>query len=94
MSRQFAAYAAPNSYGAKVTVASHLSSITYQISYSAVGNANVAGRVHYFKDGHDDKVTEVLFSGGTITTANVGGNVEVDFMGTPTGTAVDGLISP
>lgn len=92
--KAFAAYAAPLQYGPKVDVASHLGTVSLKISYSAVSAAIVLGRIHYFKPGQDEKVTESLSSGTTITTADVAANVEVDFQGVVTGSAVSGTIEP
>lgn len=94
MTRTFTAYAAPMSWGPELQVASHIGSVTYTISYEGVGNALVLGRVHYFKTGTVEKVTESLISGARITTADVVANVEVEFRGVPTGSAVNGTISP
>jgi len=94
MTRVFAAYAAPLAFGPKVEVASHLGSVSYKITYSAVGDAIVLGRVHYFKEGVEGKVSESLVNGGSITTANAVANVEVDFKGAATGSAVEGTINP
>jgi|GEM_PF-7108094 len=94
MTRAFAAYAPPLSWGAPLEIASHLGSITYTITYSAVGSTLVVGQVSYFKPGNEEKVTESIASGGSITTDNVVANVEISFKGTPTGSAVNGTINP
>ena len=94
MTRSFSAYAPPLTYGSKMEVASHLGSVTYKINYAAVGSINVMGRVHYYRTADGGKVTEVLPNGGTITTADVAANVEVDFQGAGTGSAVNGIINP
>ena len=95
MARIFSAYAPPLTYGSKVEVASHLGSVSYTISYEPVGSAIVLGRVHYYKNGAgEEKTTESLSSGATITTANVVANVEVDFKGAATGSNVRVTIDP
>ena len=95
MARIFSAYAPPLTYGSKVEVASHLGSVSYTISYEPVGSAIVLGRVHYYNNcAGEEKTTESLSSGATITTANVVANVEVDFKGAATGSNVRVTIDP
>lgn len=95
MARIFSAYAPPLTFGSKVEVASHLGSVSYTISYEPVGSAIVLGRVHYYKNGAgEEKTTESLPSGATITTANVVANIEVDFKGAATGSNVRVTINP
>ncbi len=95
MPRIFSAYAPPLTYGAKVEVASHLGSVSYKIDYEPVGNAIVLARVHFYKLGTgDEKTTQSLTSGATITTADVAANVEVDFKGAATGSNVRVTINP
>lgn len=93
-SRSFTAYAPPLVWGPGMTVASHIGAVTYRITYEAIGDTLVMGRVHYYKSGSQDKVTEEFSSSTTITTSNSVGNVVVDFKGIPTGSAVNGTISP
>lgn len=92
--RNFTAYAAPMSYGPKITIASHIGKMSYTIGYSAVGDAIVLGRVHYYKQGGDDKVTESLADGATIHTSDVVANIEIDFQGAASGSSITGTISP
>ena len=93
--RQFAAYAPPMTWGPDVTVASHIGSVTYTISYEAVGDTLVLGRVIYYKgDNGGQKVTEEFTDQTTITTADAVANVLCDFKGIPTGSAVNGTVTP
>lgn len=93
--RNFVAYAAPMTWGPDVTVASHLGSVTYKITYEAVGETLVIGRVIYYKGpGGGEKVTEEFRNETTITTSNSAANVVCDFKGVPTGSAVNGTVNP
>jgi len=93
--RTFAAYAAPMIWGPDVVVASHIGSATFTISYEAVGDTLVMGRVTYYKgDDAGQKVTEEFRDETTITTSNSVANVVCDFKGIPTGSAVNGTVTP
>jgi hypothetical protein len=93
--RSFVGYAAPMTWGPDVTVASHIGSVTFKISYEAVGDTLVMGRVTYYKgDGAGAKVTEEFRDETTITTSNSVANVICDFKGIPTGSAVNGTVTP
>jgi hypothetical protein len=92
---QFNAYAPPDLWGAWVTIGSHLGSVTFDISYEALGETLVVGRVRYWKGiGPGGQVIEEFRDSTTITTSNSGANVEVSFKGIPTGSPVQGMISP
>lgn len=94
-SRAFSAYAPPMAWGPEVTVASHMGSVTYNISYRALGNTLVLGKVTYYKGpGNQDRVTEQFTHKTTITTSNSMANVLVRFRGVPLGSAVEGTITP
>ena len=89
--RSLSGYAAPNFWGPDVTVASHIGSVTFTISYEAVSEATtVFGRVTYWK-GSDggSKVSEEFLDETTITTSNSVATVVCDFKGVPFGSAVD-----
>lgn len=76
-------------------IASHIGSVTYDISYSPVGSTLVTAEVRYFSgEGGGTQVIEPFVDQVTITTANCVANVEVHFKGTPTGSAVTGSINP
>jgi len=91
---EFTAYAAPMTWGPDVTVASHIGSFTYTITYEAVGDTLVMGRVSYYKGtGGGQKVYEEFKDSTTITTANAVANVVCDFKGVPTGSAVTGSVT-
>ena len=93
--RSFLAYAAPNFWGPKVTVASHIGSVTYTIAYEAVGDTLVLGQVTYWKGpGGGRQVTEQFRDETTITTSNSVANVECEFKGIPFGSAVNGTVTP
>jgi len=85
---QFTAYAAPMTYGPKVTIGSHGGEASFKISFSVQGDTVVDGRVHYAKRGADGKISESLVNGGTILTSNSFGNIEVDFKGSPLGSEI------
>jgi hypothetical protein len=91
---QFNAYAPPMVWGAWVRIDSHIGPSTYNISYEALGDTLVMGRVRYFK-GSDGgtQVIEEFRDSTTITTSNSAANVEVSFKGVPTGSPVQGMFS-
>src|SRR5690349_10789965 len=60
---EFNAYASPGVYGPEVIVASHVTAVTLNISYEAVGSTSVSGIVTYFKNPDDDLPTEQAFFG-------------------------------
>jgi hypothetical protein len=93
MSRQFAAYAGPSTWGAWVNIADHLGVVKYRITGQAVGDTVLRSRVRYFK-GPNNQVIEEWADSVSITTGDVVASVEVSFMGIPTGSAVNGTISP
>jgi hypothetical protein len=94
-SRTFAAYAAPMIWGPDANVGSHLGSVTFTITYEAVGDTLVMGRVTYYKgEGAGQLVTEEFRDETTITTSNSVANVICNFRGIPTGSAVNGTITP
>ena len=94
-SRAFNGYAPPNFWGSWVTVASHIGSVSYRISYSAVGSTLVVAQVEYWKgSGGGSKVVEDFRDTTSITTSNSVANVRVRFKGVPLGSAVRGSISP
>lgn len=93
--RTFAAYAAPMIWGPDTNVGSHIGSITFTITYEAVGDTLVMGRVTYYKGaGAGQLVTEEFRDETTITTSNSVANVICSFKGIPTGSAVNGTITP
>lgn len=88
-------YAAPMIWGPDVVIGSHIGSVTYTISYEAVGDTVVLGRVTYFKgSGSGSKVTEEFRDETTITTSNSVATVVCDFKGIPTGSAVNIDVTP
>jgi hypothetical protein len=93
--RAFVAYAAPNTWGPDVNVASHIGVVTFTIAYEAVGDTLVLGRVTYFKGPNGgSKVTEEFRDETTITTSNSVANITCDFKGIPFGSAVNGTVTP
>lgn len=93
--RPFSAWAAPMAWGPEVTVANHIGVVTYNISYKAVGNSIVLGRVTYYKGpGNQGRVREQFRDETTITTSKSIATVIVEFLGNPLGSAVEGSISP
>lgn len=89
----FNAYAPPMIYGPAVRVASHIGSVTYTITYSAIGNTLVEGQVTYYEgSGGGKKVTKTFYDSVTITTSNSVANVECAFKGIPLGSAVEGTV--
>jgi hypothetical protein len=93
--RNFTAYAPPMIWGPDTTVASHIGTVTFTITYEAVGDTLVMGRVTYYK-GPDagQLVTEEFRDETTITTSNSVANVVCNFKGIPTGSAVNGTVTP
>src|SRR5262245_13462017 len=63
------AYAGPNTWGPALQVKGHVGSVTYTISYSAVGNTSVIGEVTY--DGPGGQVTKQFNGSITFTTGRV-----------------------
>ncbi|TBA03105.1 hypothetical protein [Rhizobium ruizarguesonis] len=93
--RKLVGYAPPMVWGPEVTVASHIGSVTFNISYEAVGDTLVIGRVIYFKGEDSGKqVTEEFKDDTTITTSDSVANVRCQFKGIPTGSAVDITCDP
>lgn len=92
---QFHAYAPPDIWGMWTTISSHVGSVSYEISYSAVGNTLVVAQVRYWQGpGNGTQTVEDFRDDINVDTADCVGNVEVRFKGVPTGSAVDGSISP
>jgi hypothetical protein len=92
MAKQFNLYAPPVIWGPWMPIQSHGGSMHFNISYEAVGNTLVLGKVRYFKD--KDKKTELQFSREVrIKTADVWASIEVCFKGIPLGSAVKVEIS-
>ena len=95
LSRDFTGDAPPMIWGPDVTVASHIGSVTFTITYEAVGDTLVLGRVTYYKGaGAGSKVIEEFRDETTITTSDSVANVLCDFKGVPTGSAVTGTVTP
>jgi hypothetical protein len=92
---QFNSYAPPLLWGPWEGIASHIGSVAYEISYKAVGSTLVTAEVRYFKgQGVGIQVIEGFTDETNVTTADCVANIEVRFTGTPTGSAVEGLIIP
>jgi hypothetical protein len=82
-------------WGAWQTIASHSSSVTYEISYEPVGDTVVVAQVQYWKgSGGGSQVVEDFSKETSITTSESIANVNVRFKGVVTGSAVDGEINP
>ena len=95
MIRRFSAYAPPVIYGAWQEVAAHIGSVTYTITVAPVGDTLLMGEVMYFKGtGAGTQTVESIVQTATITTSDSVATVKVIFKGVPTGTAVDGTITP
>jgi hypothetical protein len=95
LQRTLTGYAAPSTWGPDVTVASHIGSISFTISYEAVGDTLVKGRVTYWKgEGGGSQVKEEFFDETTIRTSNSVANVLCDFQGIPLGSAVNIYVDP
>ncbi len=93
--RTLTGYAAPSTWGPDTTVASHIGSVTFTISYEAVGDTLVKGRVTYWKgEGGGKQVKEEFFDNTTITTSNSVATVVCDFEGIPLGSAVNIYVDP
>jgi hypothetical protein len=86
------AYAGPNTWGPAVQVKGHVGSVTYTITYSAVGNTSVIGEVTY--QGPGGQVTKHFNGSITFTTGRVVGAPTVRFRGIPFGSAVRVTVSP
>jgi len=91
VTKTFTAYAAPMMWGPWTTIQSHGGSIAFAISYSAIGDTLVMGKVKYFK-AKDTQVEEEFRDETTIRTGDVWANVEVCFKGVPLGSTVNGEI--
>lgn len=90
---RFNAYAGPSTWGPWTQIAAHGGPVTYTITAKPVGSTVIVGRVKYF--GRDGKQHIETFRGSTtITTGNSWATVRVSFKGIPTGSAVEGTISP
>lgn len=95
LGRAFNGYAPPNFWGAWQTIASHIGSVSYSISYTAIGDTLVMGQVRYYNAANGgQQVIEEFRDSTSITTSNSVANVEVRFRGTPLGSAVRGIINP
>ena len=82
-------------WGPDTNVASHIGSVTFTITYDAVGDTLVMGRVTYYKGADAGQlVTEEFRDETTITTSNSVANVVCCFKGIPTGSAVNGTVTP
>lgn len=92
LTRQFAAYAAPLSWGPWAQIASHGGVVTYNIGYRAIGDTLVHGAVNYY--GPNGWVTQVFRDSISIRTGNAWANVLVCFHGNPFGSTVHGTINP
>ncbi|WP_303984805.1 hypothetical protein [Niallia circulans] len=93
MVRQFVAQAGPNMWGVWYTIGSHVGTVSYDISYRGISEATkVYGKVRYFSN--SGKKEQEFIDSVTILCGNAVDNVEVCFMGIPTGSAVEGTIVP
>ncbi len=81
------AYAGPNVWGPTLTIRAHLGKSRYVIEYEAVGTSSVTGSVTYWNTA-DMKVTHRFNQTIIIETGNVVAAPQLQFKGTPTGTAV------
>ncbi len=91
MSKAFTAWAAPMMWGPWTTIQSHGGVINFKITYSAIGDTMVMGKVKYYKEqGHTSE--EEFKDSTSIKTAVVWANIEVCFKGIPTGSTVEGEI--
>lgn len=91
MSKTFTAYAAPMAWGPWMAIQSHGGVITFKITYSAIGDTLVMGKVRYYKE--KEKLREEEFKDEvTIKTADVWANIDVCFKGVPLGSTVEGEI--
>ena len=89
---QFQAYAPPLIWGPWATIESHTGIRTFKLSYEAIGDTTVTGKVRYCKT--IGGFVEQTFAGEIIfTTANAYASVEVCFKGVPLGSAVQGEIA-
>lgn len=89
----FNAYAAPSTWGPWVTVGSHLGEASFTINANAVGDTLLKCRVRYYKTSVSQVIEEWL-DNVTVNCGDCVANVEVSFMGIPTGSAVDGTVNP
>jgi hypothetical protein len=85
-------YAPPNTWGQALQVKGHIGSVTYTISYSALGNTSVIGEVTYAA-ANNRMVTRQFNGSITFRTEGVGAP-RVRFKGTPFGSAVRVTVSP
>lgn len=85
------AYAGPNTWGPALQL-NHIGSVTYTISYSALGKTSVIGEVTY--EGPGGQVTKQFNGSITFTTGRVVAAIKVRFKGTPFGSAVRVTVSP
>jgi hypothetical protein len=81
------AYAGPNYWGLDVYLRASIGPNSYKISYTALGNTKVLGRVRYH--GPDGRLISTEFNGEiTIRTGKFYSQPIVDFKGLPFGSAV------
>lgn len=92
LARQFAGYAGPLSWGPWVQIASHGGVVSYDISYSVIGDTLVHGSVNYY--GAGGWRTDVFRDSTRITTGNAWAVVKVCFHGNPFGSAIHGRVNP
>ncbi|MDG3075996.1 hypothetical protein [Bacillus halotolerans] len=90
VSKQFSAYAPPNFWGVWYTIESHIGPVDLSISYKAVGDTLVLGKVRYFSE--NGKKEQEFIDSVQISCGNAVDNVEVCFKGVPTGSAVEGWV--
>ena len=91
--RLYNAYAGPAIWGQWVNIASHAGVANFSITADAVGSTLIRCRVRYYKTATQQVVEEWLDK-THIDCGDCYANVEVSFMGLPTGTAVDGTVNP
>ena len=90
MSKRFIAYAAPMSWGPWATIQSYGGAIAFKITYIAIGDTMVMGKVRYYRG--KDKHVEEEFKDEVVIRTAVWANVEVCFRGLPIGSTVEGEI--
>ena len=93
--RLLTGYAGPSIWGPELTVLSHLGVTTVKVSYSAIGDTMVLGRIKYHAGPNGGVLKEEEFNGETeVTTANAVANVICQFKGVPLGSTVEVQVTP
>jgi hypothetical protein len=87
----FTAYAPPSIWGTWQTIYNSMGSRSFTLSFSAVGDTQVKGKVRYF--GAIGKVEQEFFEQIVFASGDAIANIEVCFKGIPLGSTVDGSIS-